>query len=60
MTEVLDALASQPFPPGVKKLINQENVFRVRVGDYRILYQVEADKLLILVLRVGHRKDVYR
>jgi len=60
VAETLDSLASQPFPSGVKKLINEENVFRVRVGDYRIVYQVISDKLLILVLRVGHRKDIYR
>ena len=60
VAETLNSLASQPFPSGVKKLINEENVFRVRVGDYRIVYQVISDKLLILVLRVGHRKDIYR
>ena len=43
-----------------KKLINEDNVYRVRVGDYRIVYQVESGKLLILVLRIGHRKEVYR
>lgn len=56
----LDALTREPFPPGVKKLMNEENVYRVRVGDYRILYSVDGQELLILVLRVGHRKEVYR
>jgi len=56
----LDALAQNPFPPGVKKLISEDNVYRIRVGDYRVIYQVESEKLLILVLKVGHRKEVYR
>jgi len=60
ITEALESLAVQPYPPGVKKLINEDNVYRVRTGDYRILFQVEAKKLLILVLRIGHRRDVYR
>ena len=60
IAETLTSLANQPFPQGVKKLINEDNVYRVRVGDYRIVYQVEAGKLLILVLRIGHRKEVYR
>jgi mRNA interferase RelE/StbE len=56
----LSQLENNPFPPGTKKLINQDNVYRIRVGDFRILYQVELGRLLILVLRVGHRREVYR
>jgi len=60
VSSALDGLTTNPFPSGVKKLIHEENVYRVRVGDYRILYQVDGQQLLILVLRVGHRKEVYR
>ena len=56
----LSQLENNPFPPGEKKLINEDNVYRIRVGDFRILYQVESGRLLILVLRVGHRREVYR
>jgi mRNA interferase RelE/StbE len=54
------ALAEDPYPPGSKKLRGAEGLHRVRVGDYRILYIVEADRLLIVIVAVGHRRDVYR
>ncbi len=57
---VIDALAENPFPRGVKKLLAEQNIYRVRVGDYRILYQVEAAKLVVLVVKVGHRREIYR
>ena len=61
--KILDAveqLAEQPFPPGVKKLVGTEQTYRIRVGDYRILYEVFSSMLLIEIIRVGHRKDVYK
>ena len=42
------------------KLAGEENAWRIRVGDYRIVYEIHADRLLVLVIRIGHRKDVYR
>ena len=56
----LEALAEDPRPPGVRKLSGTENGYRVRVGVYRILYQVQDDRLVVLVVRVGHRRAVYR
>ena len=56
----IDALASNPRPRGVKKLSAAEGIYRIREGDYRIIYQVQDNILLVLVLRIGHRKDVYR
>ncbi len=54
------SLASDPRPPGAKALSGPSGGLRVRVGDWRIVYRVEDDRLLILVVRVGHRRDVYR
>ena len=54
------ALAANPYPPGTEKLKGNEDIFRVRVGDYRILYTVERRQLVILVIRVRHRRDVYQ
>ncbi len=55
------ALREEPFPAGVKKLKGQsEELYRIRVGDYRIIYTVKDGELLILVLTIGHRRDVYR
>ena len=54
------ALAETPRPPGSVRLQGPEGFHRVRVGDYRIIYLIEDRVLLICVVRVGHRKDVYR
>ena len=48
------------MPPNSRKLKGEEHAYRIRVGDYRIIYDVLQEVLVILVLRVGHRKDVYR
>lgn len=53
-------LAKEPRPPGTRKLRGYEDVYRIRVGTYRILYSIESGRLLIIVLKVGHRRDVYR
>lgn len=55
------ALADNPRPHGVLPMKGQfKGLYRARVGDYRIVYQVRDEVLLIIVVRVGHRKDVYR
>jgi mRNA interferase RelE/StbE len=56
----IDSLSDNPRPAGVKKLQGEPNAWRVRVGDYRIVYTIENDLLVILVVKVGHRRDVYR
>lgn len=56
----IKALAEQPRGPGVEKLVGLDDTYRVRVGDYRILYEIDDGVLLILVVRIGHRRDVYR
>ena len=55
----IDTLADDPRPPGVKKLKGEENGYRIRVGDYRVLYSIFDDVLLVEVVRIGDRKDVY-
>ena len=54
------SLADDPFPRGARKLIGYRDVFRIRVGQYRILYSVSETELIIVILKVGHRRDVYR
>ena len=56
----IDALTRDPCPQGVKKLVGENELYRLRVGDYRIIYQIQDKILLILVLRVGNRNEVYR
>ena len=53
------ALANDPRPPGCEKLTGQDR-YRVRQGQYRIVYSVEDDALVVYVVKVGHRSDVYR
>ncbi len=56
----IDALANEPRPIGVIKLTGEEDLYRIRVGDYRIVYSIQDDQLLVLVVKIGHRRDVYR
>ena len=54
------ALAQDPRPPGVEKLSGSTLSYRLRVGDYRILYEIHDEILHVLVIKVAHRREVYR
>lgn len=56
----INQLAADPRPEGTRKLSGEQDLYRVRVGDYRVIYQVEDQALVVLVIRIGHRRDVYR
>jgi mRNA interferase RelE/StbE len=56
----VEGLAENPFPHGVEKLSGSEHAYRIRLGDYRIVYEVVAESKLVEIQRVRHRKDVYR
>jgi len=60
VVRVMQGLSVDPRPPGRRKLSGYDDVFRVRVGRYRVLYSLEDRRLVIIVLKVGDRKDVYR
>ncbi|WP_322522323.1 type II toxin-antitoxin system RelE/ParE family toxin [Guyparkeria halophila] len=55
----IDALADDPRPPGCEKLSGQER-YRLRQGNYRILYEIVDDELVVTVVKIGHRRHVYR
>ena len=55
----IQALMQEPRPPGCTKLTDSPN-WRIRVGVYRIVYRIEEGQLLVLVLKIGHRREVYR
>lgn len=57
---VIDDLAIDPRPPGALRLAGPSGAWRVRVGVYRIVYTIENDHLVVLVVRIGPRRDVYR
>ena len=53
-------LVDDPRPRGCRKLHGAVETFRIRVGYYRVVYEIEGSRLVILVLKLGHRKDIYR
>ena len=55
----IEALKTDPRPPGCEKLTGQER-YRLRQGQYRIVYSIQDDELTVWVVKVGHRKDIYR
>jgi mRNA interferase RelE/StbE len=56
----VDALQENPLPIGVVKLADEDDLYRLRVGDYRLIYQIQNEILVILVLKIGHRREVYQ
>lgn len=56
----IDKLVDDPRPHGVEKITGEDDLYRVRSGDYRILYTIKDRELLVLVVKIGDRKEVYR
>ncbi|MBW4469599.1 MAG: type II toxin-antitoxin system RelE/ParE family toxin [Stenomitos rutilans HA7619-LM2] len=56
---LIESLSEEPRPSGCKKLKQRQNQYRVRSGDYRIIYSIEDISLIVRVVKVGHRRDVY-
>ena len=59
IADAIRRLADEPRPHGVKKLSGR-NAWRIRVGDFRVIYEIHDDRLVILVVSIGHRREVYR
>ncbi len=55
----IESLKENPFPVGAKKLVTR-NAYRIRVGDYRVIYDLHEDLVLVKILKIGHRKDIYK
>jgi mRNA interferase RelE/StbE len=55
----INNLATNPRPSGCKKLKGNQTDYRIRIGDYRVVYEIHDNKLVVLVLNLGHRKDIY-
>ena len=56
----INDLAIEPRPNGVKKLQGDDNSYRVRVGDYRVIYELDDDVLIVTVIKIGHRSEIYK
>lgn len=60
VSEHLLSLEKDPFQNGVKKLQGYENLYRLRVGIYRIIYSIEKKKLIVTVIKISHRNEAYK
>ena len=58
--QAVESLAEDPLQTGNKKLVGSDSIYRIRVGDYRIIYSIEFSVLTIEIIKVGHRRQVYR
>ncbi len=56
----VESLAANPFPPGVRKIQGAEKTYRIRTGNYRIIYEIIQERIVIVILRVRHRRDAYK
>jgi len=56
----IEMLREDPTPAGCKRLAGMPDAWRIRIGDYRLVYQVQRHVLLVLVLKIGHRREAYR
>lgn len=57
---IIEGLYTNPIPEDAKKIKGSNNIYRIRQGVYRVVYQLYKDKLIVVVIRVRHRKDVYK
>ena len=55
----IETLSSNPRPSGVKKLADEDDLYRIRIGEYRVIYQIRDRDLIVLVLKIGHRREIY-
>ncbi len=60
VADLLDRLAVNPRPRGVVKLRGEDGLYRVRAGEYRLAYTIQDNVLLVLVVRIAHRREIYR
>jgi mRNA interferase RelE/StbE len=59
IVEAIEELLDDPHPHGCKKLKGSDDAYRIRVGDYRVIYEIDDDKIVVFVVRIRHRKDAY-
>jgi mRNA interferase RelE/StbE len=56
----IDGLVENARPQGAKKIQGSEDLWRIRIGDYRVIYQIHDRQLLVVIVTIGHRSDIYR
>jgi mRNA interferase RelE/StbE len=60
IAKAVGKLSADPRPPGCKKLVGVDKEYRIRIGDYRVVYQIRTNVLMVFVIRIGHRGNIYR
>ncbi len=60
MATAIDNLTHEPRPNGSRKIVGSQHYYRIRVNNYRIIYEIQDRQLIILIFDIGHRKDIYR
>jgi mRNA interferase RelE/StbE len=58
--KMISLLAHDPRPNNCKKMRGFDSICRLRIGDYRVIYEIDSDHILVIILKIGHRKDIYR
>ncbi|MBT4879846.1 MAG: type II toxin-antitoxin system RelE/ParE family toxin [Alphaproteobacteria bacterium] len=56
----LNKLKENPRPSGCKKLKPQEDLYRIRIGEYRVIYEIKDSKLIVIIVKIGNRKNIYK
>jgi mRNA interferase RelE/StbE len=56
----ISLLASEPRPDGCKKMSGYDDIYRIRIGNYRVIYEIDGKRIIIVILKIGHRREVYR
>jgi mRNA interferase RelE/StbE len=60
IVNAIEQLSTNPRSPGVKKLKSLLNLYRIRVGDYRVIYSIEEKILIVLIVKIAHRSEIYK
>lgn len=60
IVELIQSLATDPRPPACNKLAGRDSLFRVRAGDYRVVYTVNDQEIVVEAIKIGHRREIYR
>jgi mRNA interferase RelE/StbE len=56
----ISLLAGNPRPVGCRKLSGYDDIYRIRIGNYRAIYEIDGKRIIVVILKIGHRKEVYR
>ncbi|MCX7086971.1 MAG: type II toxin-antitoxin system RelE/ParE family toxin [Methylococcales bacterium] len=57
---LIDELSENPYPHDCKKLVGSEHTYRIRSGNYRVIYSIFDNQLIVQIIKIGHRKDIYK